>query len=716
MPPRDPLEVDIGKPRSATRRSSPGGAKSTSPLPQATQVAETATSWSRLGTRGLALLSLFSALSLTFYICFTYRILFHSDAAMKNLLADEIIRTHNLFPPDWYYVNEFPILFPDLAIVPLALLFPNSFALHAAACLIFAALFAYALYFLYDTSGLPGDTFLFTISLFFTGISSWFAENLFGQFAYGTAVASTFVLTALLFKTLQAFNSQGRRDILLWSGAFVCLLTILLASGIRGLLIFVIPMLGAMIVLTLFPDGSAVKGIFHLRSVLFMAGLMVMGICLGMMGFYLIRSHVHFQNAAAALRYVSFDRIESNVRAFILGFLGYTDALPDVGHGPMSVYGIVTAYRLFWFAIVLLLPFFLLFRYHRVASPHLLFLSLFYCLSLVTTLYVYVFSSVAENVATFRYFTIPAVVAIAIIGYAVHELRLRHGPKWFYLVVFACLPMYTGVFYHILVPYLQAGGAQHHQNTRQLLADYLVNHNLRYGYATFWNAGAVTVLSGERTHVNAIELPLVRPFWYLAPDHAFAPDTFVGETFLAVTDEEYTGLRRAYLDAYLGPPQSVESLPGYRVVTYGFNIAGRLPGWERPRDKLLINEKYSGDDLKAEVARGKAEEDLLHAGRPDVVVVSVTNRGHKPFASDGAFPIYLGIHLYSTDLQLKNFNYVLMALPRVLKAGETLEVPAILAPLPQGEYVLKVELVQGGVAWFGAKKDGQPLLIKLKVV
>jgi hypothetical protein len=225
----------------------------------------------------------------------------------------------------------------------------------------------------------------------------------------------------------------------------------------------------------------------------------------------------------------------------------------------------------------------------------------------------------------------------------------------------------------------------------------------------------VTILSGEKTHVNQILLNApILPFRWLDAAHAYAADAFRGRTFLLLTDQEYTDLNKASLESYLGQPESVRSIPGYRVMVYGFNIAARLPGWDNATD-FSIDDKYSSKDLRADLGC-KINTMTMNSGQPGVLRVEVTNRGGKVFASWGQFPIDLGVHLYSQDLQLKNFDYLHSALPEAVKSGETVDVPVSLPALPRGEYVMEIAMVQESVAWFGAKKDRQPLRIKVKVL
>src|SRR5688500_18142991 len=67
-----------------------------------------------------ALLLIINVVCLVYYNVYTVRSLFSTDAAAKNLIADEMVRASTLFLRDWYYVNgDLWTFFSHLLILPL---------------------------------------------------------------------------------------------------------------------------------------------------------------------------------------------------------------------------------------------------------------------------------------------------------------------------------------------------------------------------------------------------------------------------------------------------------------------------------------------------------------------------------------------------------------------------------------------------------------------
>jgi hypothetical protein len=211
------------------------------------------------------------------------------------------------------------------------------------------------------------------------------------------------------------------------------------------------------------------------------------------------------------------------------------------------------------------------------------------------------------------------------------------------------------------------------------MTEFLERKGLRYGYAT--------------SH-----------YWY-------RPEAFKGRTFLLFTEAEFAAANEQSLQIYPGTPVKTEIFEGYRVLIYDFNIAERYPSWDTP---FSVDENYALDDLKAEVIdeTGPLSE---KAGEGRILKVQVRNLGSRGFGSEGTHPILIGAHLYTDELSLKDYYYSLTGVQGEMMPGKTVEQRIFLKPLPPAKYVLEVELVQGGVTWFGKTKDGRTLRTRLLV-
>jgi hypothetical protein len=75
----------------------------------------------------------------------------------------------------------------------------------------------------------------------------------------------------------------------------------------------------------------------------------------------------------------------------------------------------------------------------------------------------------------------------------------------------------------------------------------------------------------------------------------------------------------------------------------------------------------------------------------------------------------VGGHLYDAERRLLEQDYFRVALPRSVAPGEGLELECrFAAPQRSGRYVVEIDLVDEGIAWFGSR-GSSPLSLELSV-
>ncbi len=109
----------------------------------------------------------------------------------------------------------------------------------------------------------------------------------------------------------------------------------------------------------------------------------------------------------------------------------------------------------------------------------------------------------------------------------------------------------------------------------------------------------------------------------------------------------------------------------------------------------------------------------LAPGEPATLTVKIKNTSSATWpmagrSADGFFQVNLGNHwLDAAGKDVKIDDRI--AMPRSLGPGEELDMALpVKAPDKAGDYVLEIDMVQEGVAWF-AQKGSQPLKLNIKV-
>ncbi|MRW88259.1 hypothetical protein GJ698_29700, partial [Pseudoduganella sp. FT26W] len=180
---------------------------------------------------------------LAFYLVIDYQLVYHSDSAVKNLLAQEIVDTGQYFPRDWNYVNgDLWVLNTHTFIIPLLHWMHNGYLAHAASDIVSAALILHASWLLtglLEQSRLARLVGMLVVS---AGMSLIMAEHIYGQAAYG----SLYYMACYLLVAYWSLSQARRATVLPWAAATAVLTALVFwTNPQRALLFYGAPLLAA---------------------------------------------------------------------------------------------------------------------------------------------------------------------------------------------------------------------------------------------------------------------------------------------------------------------------------------------------------------------------------------------------------------------------------------------------------------------------------------
>ncbi|WGG51373.1 hypothetical protein [Rugamonas sp. DEMB1] len=498
-----------------------------------------------------ALLGL-NLLLLVFYLAVDYQLSYHSDSAVKNLLAQEIAETGRYFPPDWNYANaDLWVLNTQTWIVPLLRWFPNGFPLHAVSDLATAALTLLAAWAVCRVMGLSRAATLLGLAVLSAGMSPILAEHIFGQGAYGTMF---YMVGFLLYAYWAQRRAAGRARWLWAAAAALLLLLVFWGSPSRGMAGYALPLLAALLALRWHERGAARRAGAAAPPPRYAgAVLAVLGAAGGVLLHLYTLRHVH-NDPAAPLLWLSPADMGRNVLGVLEGLLSLFDGLPTTGAKVLGAFSVYQALRLLAaLALLYLLPW-ALWRGLRHASGGMLFVLVFSAASTGLNLFVTATTTLADMhspEASARYL-VPSLILL-LLGLAGVVLdrrglglapRLAGGAVLLVLAGSAPTTYLRPLSENLDLPW--RGARLVTRDTRMI--DFLAGQGLQYGYATFWNAGKLSVLSGQRVRVRQIvvERGLPQPMrklasnrWYNAsawqarPSCCWAPTNWPRSTWSA---------------------------------------------------------------------------------------------------------------------------------------------------------------------------------------
>lgn len=535
---------------------------------------------------------------LGWYLFVGYQADFHSDSAAKVILAREIVELGDYFPDDWNYVNkDLFVLFGHTFVIPLLAFMPAGYTAHAISGLISSALILSGIWFL--TSMVPLSTVrrLLIVAIVAAGISGFMAENLFGQVSYGTVVYFSCYIVFFSWRFIGA--DLGKKWP--WGVAlFVVIVLAFWANPQRALVSYAIPIVVATLFLLAKPDTAGRNS--RRNGLLLLLGILFVGIMQG--------SYLHFQTiqgvnnhlGAGHARWLPYELMVRNGSLMLKGFLATFGGLPTAEGTIISKAGIYEAARFVAaLALLVLMPIAVL-RTLKRKEQGLVFLCIYALVLLAVVVFLQITTTIpdmSDPIQSSRYLVPSLLLMLLLILMQPVEFAL--SPLIGISTALSGALLLTSAF-----PAFVSSGTNSNyiwgmpgQRSSQHLAvpKFLVDNGLRYGYATYWNAGVNSVLSNEQVLVRQIvfDKGMPMPMRHLSSDRWYRPSAWQGETFLLLTSQEAKAVDQVRLAFHRAKPARELSFGDYKIYVFAENISKSLPGWDQRYEEpaTFVASKYS---------------------------------------------------------------------------------------------------------------------------
>jgi len=533
-----------------------------------------------MGVRaGLVAILLVNIVLISYYVCYGYQVHFHSDAAVKNLLAQEIYQTGDYFPNDWTYVNrDLMVVFGHLYILPFLPFLDNGYALHAASGMISAGLILLATWLLSGVMTRSTWTRLLCVAIVGSGISNLISENLFGQVSYGTVF---YMSCFTLFFAWRFLIAEGRVRWIFGACTIALVVLAFWANPQRAVVSYALPLMTATVLYSwLALARSGLHWNVQAGQGAILLALVALGAGIGMGLHSWVLSGVNNVAGVGAARWLSFEGMTNNMVDTIHGLLAILGGVPMASRDVMTPIGLYEGLRMITMGSVLLAMPFALAKAVRGCNEGVRFTAVFTVVSLVLFLFLHVTTSIpdmADPVSSARYLVPPV-----LFGLLVFVVMILDGSMGTARGVFggAVLVVLATSAFSASHPFSLALTGRP-PDPRDQLIDLLETNGLEYGYGTYWNAGALTVLSGERVKIRQVSIggPLPTPMRHLSSERWYSQDAWHGETFLLLRNSEAETVNWELLTAYTGKPSRTLRFEDFGVYVFPRNIAAALPSW-----------------------------------------------------------------------------------------------------------------------------------------
>jgi hypothetical protein len=194
------------------------------------------------------------------------------------------------------------------------------------------------------------------------------------------------------------------------------------------------------------------------------------------------------------------------------------------------------------------------------------------------------------------------------------------------------------------------------QHDLEGLENFLLKNGLHYGYARFWNAGVLSVLSDEKLLVRQVTLDhgLPKPDRWLSSNRWYRSGAWQGETFLILSPpnedldedpEEQNTIDWDLLERYHCKPVRNLSYEAFQIFVFPHNLAKYLPGWDR---RYEIPESFPASK-ESQHAAGRFYENYQNTGS-----AVVAEKGESGALCDGPqIDVEAGAYTVSFDVAVE---------------------------------------------------------------
>jgi hypothetical protein len=219
--------------------------------------------------------------------------------------------------------------------------------------------------------------------------------------------------------------------------------------------------------------------------------------------------------------------------------------------------------------------------------------------------------------------------------------------------------------------------------------------NLHYGYAGYWQARLITLLSKSGLRAYAVSGDM-SPFlwannsqWYdRSLENRSKPPRL---SFVVLDDPVFRLTREDAIRAFGEPAEEIEG-GGARILLY--KEAADVTALYKAATINLALHSFSED------IRSSANSLNLHPSETTLIPVTVRNTGMALWSPIGKLPVDIGYKWFEHGTVLP-FEGERTRLPHAMKPGDAVQAQVkIFAPQTPGDFILKISLVQESVAWF----------------
>lgn len=522
---------------------------------------------------GALLLLSFVLYEISFYIFKTYRAFFNSDAAIANILAEEIVLAGTFFPSHWWYVNnDLWVFYKQLLVIPWVLAGKNGYFAHAFTVFEVSIFMIVFIYLFLRSLMLSRASSIMGSVVVCIGYSPMYLRELYGEAAY-TWYFLFMIAFMFIFRKLSPHVISKSTQIKAFIFFMMLLYLLVLANPVRFFVYYVAPFFGALALSIYFARDSlktfqhALKRVLSVkRLVIFAFACVVMGLA-AMAHFNLLES-LHLAGGANNAGLVSLEILPVHAAHALLGLLNFIGAEWTEGVRAASVEGVVSLLKFALYPFALIIPALYVKRaFYQMSATERFFVlfsyvgfSIIFILYATTGLHEHAWS--ARN--NIRYIS-PFIMMILVCN----VIMWRFYSLFMKLILSLAFTIALSLSWSYVSPKEWRGIV----DERIALVEELKTRNLRFGYASYWDSHIYTVFSDGDVDIRPIEIDEkgVTLIKWLSSDRWYQKDSTDGKVFFMVEHEDIPDLEVGIKNLNMPDPIEEFKFGKYTIVVFEKN-------------------------------------------------------------------------------------------------------------------------------------------------
>lgn len=419
----------------------------------------------------------------------------HSDWATAPLLAREELRHGSLLPEGWVYAQGVWLFSLQVLVLPFLAITKDMLLSRELAVALQTVLVTFL--FVKGLGRMTTKKGAILAAIFMLiPISSEVLKNHYYEATYNT---NNIWLMLLIFDMICFHESVERKSRWAFFQGFIAvyLVTILTIPGTKLLATLFLPFLAAMVLYLAVKEKFYIKKMIKHTSAVWLIGLTVLGIGIGLLCQGPLQDAVIYKSGVASMEFTKGSSYMHNLGATVYGFLELYGCVGGAEKNIISLEGVVCLFK--WavaFFMCLVVPVWCIVKYKKLKTDYHRIFVLFAWISVAMMLFLCV---VTPNFSNTPRYLLGVFVNNLILTVFFFDYYIEKSEYYSHLVLICLLLPLIGGSY--LTSLKKDEGR--YDNQKQIF-EYLQEQNISYGYATYWNAQVMTVLSNGEVEIMPV--------------------------------------------------------------------------------------------------------------------------------------------------------------------------------------------------------------------